>query len=658
MITVLDKAVSELIAAGEVIERPSSVIKELIENSIDAGARHITVEIKNGGSSYMRITDDGCGIPSDEVSTAFLRHATSKIVKKDDLDAINTLGFRGEALASVAAVARIMLLTKTRDSELGTRYEIAGDTTGTLEEAGCPNGTTLIVRDLFFNVPVRRKFLKRDSTEGNAVAQIVQKIAISHPHIAFTFLRDNTLAFQSDGNGSLLAAIHAVHGKDFAGDLIPVDHVQNGIHVHGFTIKPLYAKKNRSLQTFFVNNRFVRSRICSIGLESAYENLLMVGKYPACILLIDMPPATLDVNIHPAKAEVRFSDERSVIQAIYFAVKNALLQAGLLYEFQMPQSQTDWYAQPPREYEQTALPNEMYTEPRGNVTPPSQVSYQASTVHPPIGNQYVLREESIPSPPSLERHNPMRSSLGNPIDVLLPRQDSPQMVQDDVQRKCEIEDPIHRQATTISTPSLSPISKPIPENPESEKHSVRVIGEVFENYIVAESGSTMFLIDKHAAHERVIFERLRKANCKQYEQILLSPCRVLLTLDECSVMSENIVTLERLGFSFDFRESPYVICLSAPSFFEVLNLDDVIQEIAHNLFLGKMNPQTHQLDDMLHELACKSAIRAGDINSIQELQALCEEVLSNPDIRHCPHGRPVCFTLTQYQLERQFKRRV
>ena len=345
VISVLDPAVSELIAAGEVIERPASVIKELIENAIDAHATRITVEIKNGGTTFMRIVDDGDGMAREDVPTAFLRHATSKIAEKADLDTIMTLGFRGEALASVAAVARVTVMTKRREDDLGTRYEIAGVEQGEPEECGCPDGTSILVKDLFFNVPARRKFMKRDSAEGNAVAQIVQKIAISHPGIAFKFIRDNKLDFHSDGSGELLAAIRAVYGRDFAHDLIAVDHEQDGIHVKGYVVKPLYSKSSRSFQNFFVNTRYVRSRALSVALESAYENMVMTGKFPACVLMLDLPPDTLDVNIHPAKAEVRFTDEKGVINAVYFAVKNAMLQNGLIYEFQMPRR--DWYAGAP-----------------------------------------------------------------------------------------------------------------------------------------------------------------------------------------------------------------------------------------------------------------------------------------------------------------------
>lgn len=320
-ITVLSKDISELIAAGEVIERPASVVKELLENSIDAGASHITVEIKNGGTTYIRITDDGCGIAPDQVPTAFLRHATSKINSKEDLDNILTLGFRGEALASISAVSRVELLTKQKADEYGTSYIIEGGVEVSYEQSGCPDGTTIIIRDIFFNVPVRRKFMKRDSAESNAVNSIMQKIILSHPEIAFKLIRDNKTELSSAGDGELYSAVYAVYGRDFSHDMIPVNYSENGISVKGYVVKPLYSKSNRSFQNFFINGRYVKSVTCSASLEEAYQNLVMTGKYPACVLMIDLPPVTVDVNVHPAKAEVRFSDEKVVFGAVYFAVK-------------------------------------------------------------------------------------------------------------------------------------------------------------------------------------------------------------------------------------------------------------------------------------------------------------------------------------------------
>ncbi|MBQ8724602.1 MAG: DNA mismatch repair endonuclease MutL, partial [Oscillospiraceae bacterium] len=360
-ISVLSKEISELIAAGEVIERPASVIKEVVENAIDADARHITVEIKRGGTTYMRITDDGCGMHPEDVATAFLRHATSKIHAKDDLESIYTLGFRGEALASISAVAKVSLLTKRRENEYGTRYDINGSVPdGEPEQTGCPNGTTIIIRDLFYTVPVRQRFMKKDVSEANAVSQIVQKIALSHPDIAFQMIRDNRMEFCTDGSGDLYAAIYAIYGKEFAHDMVPVEYYDGYIHVSGYTCKPLYAKSSRSFQNFFINGRYVRSRVCSAAVENAYENLIMTGKFPSCVLMISMNASDLDANVHPTKAEVRFTNEKNVTDGLYFGIKNALMQSGLIYEFQIqrPKPVTDWTAPIPEEpvYTQQKLP--------------------------------------------------------------------------------------------------------------------------------------------------------------------------------------------------------------------------------------------------------------------------------------------------------------
>lgn len=641
-IRVLEKQVAELIAAGEVIEKPVSVVKELIENAIDAGAGRITVEIKNGGTTFMRIQDDGCGMSAEDLPKAFLRHATSKVRLKEDLETIHTLGFRGEALASVAAVSKVTVMTKRPEDPLGSQYEIIGGEGETVEECGCPDGTTFLIRDLFFNVPARRKFMKRDTTEGNAIAQMVQKIAISHPEIAFKFIRDNKLDFCSDGTGDLLTAIRAVYGKDFAGDLIPVSGDSENITITGYVIKPLYAKSNRSFQNFFVNTRCVRSLTCRIALESAYENLLMTNKFPACVILLTMPPDTLDVNIHPAKAEVRFSDERKVIDAIYGAVRKAFAEEGLIYGFQSRRQ--DNYQK-----------NNNFNNPDSDFKKLPVVHQQIPEDQPKKFVFQPLHQEDMPFRVQLPGQN-----TGNPPEQENPRNPEPlpksvlvsrNFIDIDGEPEEDLEDPENTEIPEIS------------ENSENLENSgdfpeVRVIGELFANYIVAQSGDSMILIDKHAAHERIIFERLRTENCRQYQQILLQPVRTLLTMEEFSAVEEQQDLLGQMGFSVDFSRKPELMTLGAPMFFEHMQLDEIMQEIAHNLHQGKVNPQSHQLDDLLHTLACRSAIKANDKNSLEELQSLAEQVCSNREIRHCPHGRPVMFVMSKYQLEKEFRRRL
>ncbi|MDE7093373.1 MAG: DNA mismatch repair endonuclease MutL, partial [Oscillospiraceae bacterium] len=532
-IMVLDKQVAELIAAGEVIEKPASVIKELVENAIDAGAKRITVEIKNGGTSFMRIVDDGCGMSAEDVPKAFLRHATSKVCKKEDLEQIHTLGFRGEALASVAAVSKVTVMTKRREDDFGSQYEIIGGEGGIVEECGCPDGTTLIIKDLFFNVPARKKFMKRDTTEGNAVSQMIQKIAISHPEIAFKFIRDNKIDFHSDGTGELLTAIYAVYGKDFAGDLIPVSHEQENVSVKGYVIKPLYAKSNRSFQNFFVNTRYVKSRTCSVAIESAYENLLMTNKFPACVLLLTMPPDTLDVNIHPAKAEVRFSDERRVIDAIYCAVKNAFVQEGLIYDFQTRKA--EWYGDNSKIESQPKVFEEIPQEPTKKLVytllKQSDMPFRVQIPNYKQDNQNNQNQTSN------QQTQELTESLPKSVFV------SENYI--DIEGEPDEEELISKNAPELAVQERIQETL-IPENKSSKKlfPDVHVIGELFANYIIAQSGDSMIMIDKHAAHERIIFEKLKKNNGRQYQQKLLQPIKILLTLDEFSAMEENQALLE------------------------------------------------------------------------------------------------------------------
>ncbi|MBE6860489.1 MAG: DNA mismatch repair endonuclease MutL [Ruminococcus sp.] len=646
VINVLSKEISELIAAGEVIERPASVIKELVENSIDAGARHITVEIKNGGTIFMRITDDGCGISCEDVATAFLRHATSKINVKNDLDNICTLGFRGEALASVAAVAKVELMTKRKEDEYGTCYHIEGSVEKSCEQSGCPDGTTIIIRDLFYNVPVRRKFMKKDVTEANAVSQIMQKIALSHPEISFKLIRDNRMEFNTGGDGELYSAIYSVFGRDFARDLIEVDYDYEGIKVEGYVIKPLYAKSNRTFQNFFVNKRYVKSKLCSSALENAYENMLMTGKFPACVLMLDVIPSEIDVNIHPAKAEIRFTNEKKITDAIYFATKNALMNNGLIYEFQM-KNRVDWTSMRVEEPQEEFVQQEMI------FTPVEKIEEEEIKIE--IHDREIAEKESEPKFETISE----RCSAIEKAEKETATQQAEAFAPVNEESKSDVAVENLNEYKYIKTASFSKVAEQIAEplqKPQPEKSKLRVIGEAFKNYIMAEVDDSVIMIDKHAAHERIIFERLKSQNCTQYRQMLMTERKTLLSSVEFDALVSNQERLAQMGFSFDFSQSPYVITTAIPVFFKELDLDEVIPEIAENLVMGKQNPQTHTFDDILHTLACKSAIKANDKNDIRELQSLAEQVYFDENIRHCPHGRPVMFTLTKGNIERQFKR--
>lgn len=655
-IHVLPKDIAELIAAGEVIERPASVLKELTENAIDAGAKRITAELKRGGVMYLRVTDDGCGIAPEQVKTAFLRHATSKIQTADDLETIFTLGFRGEALASICAVSRMEILTRKKGSEYGVHYALEGGAETAFEQSGCPEGTTVVVRDLFYNVPVRAGFLKKDTAEGNAAANIFQKIALSHPEISFRLIRENKTEFVTPGDGELYSAIYAIFGKDFARDLLTVSYQEQengGISVDGYVMKPLYSRPNRAHQLFFVNGRSVRSFTMISAIEDAYKTLIMTGKYPACVLMLRVSPRIVDVNMHPTKAEVRFSDEKRIYNAIYFAVLSALEQNHLVYEFQLPPQQkasgTAAAPIPP----QTAPPKRDWYAPIAGTdrnTPEPLFVNRSETPAPRVPDSIPNKE--TPAAPQPKSEPPrvipeVRKTAPEPIaKPAVPIHAKP------------VEIPIVPQPAKPDVVHAAPAEKPEVRNAAIsavQREKIIVIGELFENYVLAEAGEQFVMIDKHAAHERILFERFRMRECKD-RQTLLTPVRVLLTADEITALQEMEETLLGCGFTFDFSESPVVQLTGVPLSCAELDFDRIAAELAANCAKHQAQPDSHLLDDMFHDLACKAAIRAGSHNTKEELQSLAVQVWENEQIRHCPHGRPVLFLLSKYQLEKQFKR--
>ncbi|MGN0581645.1 MAG: DNA mismatch repair endonuclease MutL [Oscillospiraceae bacterium] len=663
-INVLSREISELIAAGEVIERPSSVIKELIENSIDAGSKHITVEIKRGGSTFIRITDDGCGISYDDVPKAFLRHATSKIKEADDLNSLLTLGFRGEALASVCAVSKTEMMTRQPEDELGTHYIIEGSCETLYEKTGCPEGTTIIIRDLFYNVPARQKFMKKDAVEGNMVCSIVNKIALSHPEISFKLLRDNKLEFSTSGDGKLYSSVFAVYGKAFAGDLVPVEYEQDGIKITGYTVKPLYSRSNRSFQNFFVNNRYVKSQVCTSAVEEAYKGSIMTGKFPACILKIEIPPDTIDVNVHPAKVEIRFSDDRPVYDCLFFAVKSALMKAGLVYDFQLKQPSS--VQEETEKYEQPSLPS--VSVPLSAGTGSSAVSYSQPVIPPeplPVSETEIKHESETKTEPEVKTepetetepeiiHEPEINTVPEvkyeprikPNPVIIPEQEEIQTDSEDILK--ERYSFITESALKKKTPEVKPT--------EPERPQLRLIGEVFGGYIISEAEGKMIVIDKHAAHERIIFEKLKAENKEPASQLVLCPEGILLSLDEADALYENNSVLENMGFKLDYSGSPYVSVKAVPVILAELNMDEIIPELAENFRNNRRDPRPEAIDDILHTMACKAAIKMNDKNSDAELKKLAEDVYFNDKIRHCPHGRPVMFVISKYDFEKQFRR--
>ena len=652
-INLLDKSVYELIAAGEVIERPSSVIKELAENSIDAGAASITVEIKRGGISYLRVTDDGCGISHEDIPTAFMRHATSKVYTQDDLDSINTLGFRGEALASVCAVSRVELLTKQREDQLGSIYRIEAGEPVEYDRAGCADGTTIIIRDLFYNTPARLKFLKKDVTEGNYCASVIEKLALSHPGISFRFIRDGRQTMLSSGDGEYYSAVYAVFGKQFAAGLIPVENVYQNTAVTGYVSSPLFTRANRSMQNFFVNGRSVKSPLCCAALEEAFRNTIMVGKFPSCVLCVNTDPSQVDANIHPTKTEVRFTNEKIVFDAVYFAVKNALMGYDESREIKLNTvpARTENIPQPGRARTSEPLRTasaEVIEEPPKTMPIPSgrdAVIYPQEKREPP---KFTLRQET-PQPAQFTQPLPAAEQTYMP-ELVPAKKPEP--------RETPLSD--LPGFAFLSEKSFEKKTEPVPQEPdpvipqERPKEQIRVVGELFKTYIVCESTEGMILIDKHAAHERVNFERLKKG-FDSSAQLLMQPEEVYLTPEEFNGMSEYADKLAQVGIIMEFTDGKARVT-GLPQMLDKVPPAEIVECIAKIVSQGNTNAEGELFDDMLHTVACKASIRGNEDNDILELQVLAQEVFNNPDIRYCPHGRPVMTQISRKQIERYFGR--
>ncbi len=625
VIHVLDKHVAELIAAGEVVERPASVVKELVENTIDAGARHVTVEIRDGGVSYMRIADDGCGMHREDVPTAFLRHATSKVRRQEDLDAIGTLGFRGEALASIAAVAKVEVTTCAEGEIEGTHYIIHGGEEQLLEVAGCPNGTTFVVEDLFYNIPARMKFLKKDVSEGNAVAGVVEKLALSHPEIAMTFIRDGRTELQTPGDGSLQNTVLAVFGKSFAANLIPVEYAMGGIKVSGFVCKPEGCRPNRSMQHFFVNGRFVKTQTALIATERAYKGMMMVGRFPACVLFVNLPPETVDANVHPAKIEVRFINEKPVFDAVYFAVKSALESRNTIRQVVRQETFADLTPAP-------VVKKAVVTEKPSVVIPPKPV--------PPV-------QRPAPSFVNIAVEDKPKTVLSDSRDEPIP------MGVPYVPKALREEQPA---PPTPPTTEPTPQSEPAPEQSVLEDTpAVKLVGEAFTTYILAQVGDSLFLIDKHAAHERILYNELKKQDHTD-QQILLTPVSVTVSRQEHASLMESLDELEQAGIQLEDFGGQSVLVRSFPLVLAGEDIEATVREIAGGLHSGNREVQTAKLEWIYHSTACRAAVKAGDSSAMVDLEALAKRVLLDDDVRYCPHGRPVCVEFTRKQLEKEFGR--
>lgn len=700
VINVLDKHIAELIAAGEVVERPSSVIKELVENSIDAGAKNITVEIKNGGTTFMRVADDGCGIYRDDIKKAFLRHATSKVKTANDLDMISTLGFRGEALASISAVSRLQVITKNENEEIGSCYEIEGGDEISLEEAGCPTGATFVIRDLFYNIPARSKFLKKDVAEGNAVSALMDKIVLSHPEVAFTFIRDGKQVLRTFGDGKLLSAIYSVFGKDFAKGLIPVDYTLDSVTVKGYISKPINSRPNRNMQNFFINGRFVKTRTGMAALEEAYKGSIMVGKFPSAVLQLTVPYEIIDVNVHPAKIEVRFINERPVFDAIYHAVKTALQQGDERKQIHFK--------------ENTAFNEIKKVNPFNNAqavfakaenTPAEKPIKPIERIEPVLKNseskpynpfdELDLKDEKT-KPVSID--NLKMSDSSNPFDIYskqaikrnselenkkaefskqklekaeqlilkatqqeesLPKQE---ITVDDLTAE-STETPIETEVSKEEVKPLKEISENKTDNNDAltelpkEQTKLRFLGEAFNTYIIVEKNDNeVLIIDKHAAHERIIYEKLKADSGSANVQYLLTPITVTLDKIDYDAAVSNLDMFAKCSFDVEDFGNGTLLVRSAPQYLAATEIADCITEMSGYIASGKKDIYTEKMDWFYHNVSCRSAIKAGNKSTVQELMDIAWTLEKNPQIKYCPHGRPICIVMTKYEIEKQFGR--
>lgn len=640
-INILPKHLAELIAAGEVVERPSSVVKELMENSVDAGASKITVEIKNGGVRYIRITDNGCGISVEDIRAAFISHATSKIKVQEDLDSIFTLGFRGEALASVAAVSHIEMLTKTPESDMGTRYLISGGVEEEIDDAGCPDGTTIIIRDLFYNTPARMKFLKKDITEGNYVSEVVQKIALSHPEVSITLIKDNRRTLFTPGDGRLLTVINEVFGKEFASGLIEVQGGTENINVSGYISKPVFARANRSMQHCFVNGRYVKIPVAASALDNAYKNRIMVGKYPSCVLFLSVDPRTVDVNVHPAKTQVRFTSEKSVYDAVYFASVAALDKKDEPVQIRTQLKNTDSLFIEKTEMKQVEMPKE-------KISLSVDIKEAKKADPPPISQMYTGIKREFK--PEFRHETPVLNEPEVPFYRVAGEDDG----LDDIL----LANPTKtvKEEKAVSEPDI--IEKVVqPEIIKEEKSSdIRVIGEIFRTYILIEQDNNLLFMDKHAAHERIIFNKLKKSDRQIYSQLLLSPVTVTLGAKDYAAVMNNLDVFQKSGYCVeDFGEGT-VMVRECPTELSDEDVRAVVEEIADKLASDSDNPEPEKLEWLYHSTACRAAVKAGDNLTLTEMESLAKQVLSDDEVRYCPHGRPVLLTMSEYEIKKLFGR--
>ena len=654
-INILDKNLANMIAAGEVVERPASAVKELIENSVDAHAKNVTVEIKNGGMTYIRVTDDGDGIDKEDAVTAFARHATSKIATKEDLDKIYTLGFRGEALASIAAVARVDMFTKTKDSQFGVNVVVEGGEVIENSEVGCPDGTTMIIRNLFFNTPARMKFLKNDAAETTAVTDVVNKMILCHPGVSIKLISNGKTVVSSHGTGNVLDCIHVVYGAEYGDRMLPVNYKEEFVSVTGCTGAFSLVRKDRRRQVFFLNGRNIVNKTISTAVAEAYRNSIMVGKFPVCVLYINIAPGLVDVNVHPTKMEVRFSNEKKIYSAVYWAVKEALNVTK-----HVPQIETEKVFSEPKDtiptaYEET-YQYELPIKPKRNndVSDDKKEIKQAIFDALKTNNEKVQKqsgEQTYVRP--LPKHTPLVSSFAQSFEQEeKPKEEKPAPVSFERKEEPQTFKP------TKETPKAEPVREEILANDKTVAKDFTLIGQVFDTYIIAQSGEDMLLIDQHAAHERIWFEELMEQwqNNKINAQSLLIP--VTLTLDDHDLLvaEENLSFFASVGFEIDIFGANDIIIRKVPMEMEDDVISDTVGEILNILSDGAQKPKYELYEKTLHTVACKKAIKGGKNLTEDDMRHLIGLVMELEGINTCPHGRPICVRMSKKSLEKQFKR--
>lgn len=640
VINVLQPHVADMIAAGEVVERPASVVKELVENSLDAGAKNITVEIRGGGATYIRVTDDGCGMAPEDAGVAFLRHATSKLHDEKGLEAISTMGFRGEALAAISAVSKIELNTRRRGDASGTRVVLEAGDIQEMFAAGCPDGTTMTVRDLFYNTPARLKFLKSDRSEASACQLAALRCALGHPEVSIRFIKDRNEEFFTPGDGKQESCVYSLMGRDMATQMLRCTGENNGIRVTGFVSSPAYGKGNRSAQFFFCNGRFIKSQLLQAAVEQAYKNTLLTGRYPACALYIELGYGSVDVNVHPAKTEVKFSEERKVFDAVHYAVLSALAGERQTAEIKLSESTKKAVGAKPDFYQSMSAEKfreSGYAAPKPVQPQPAAVTATAvSSLRPPVSAarpvqpvQMSLRAEpaeyETEPKPENSRILPEKPEKSETVPVFL--QDMP--------------------AKAVEKPVQNVESRPIPDH--------KIVGEALKTYIIVEQDDKLILIDKHAAHERMIFDRLKAQERELMAQNLLIPVTIHPNGDDMDAITENAALLYELGFEIEPFGERELIVRAVPADMDAGDVPAAIEEICEKLRRGKCPDAQSARDEILHTVACKAAIKAGWDTHPKELEAVVDAVISG-QVRYCPHGRPVSVTLTRKELDKQFKR--